>query len=422
MENDVNESNKTNRFSISKTEIKKNKNTYFEDYKNIVIYGLSSEGYEIAKKILTFHRTTTIIDENSKVGIVLTRDIVKEYSKIELLMNEELLLNLQSIEKAITGAPLIFFVPRIRKINNDSKSEIVLKFKEILIHLKKNTSIFFNIPLGIKGNNEIISLIEHQTGFSIGSDIFYFYYPIHKNLANDEICIGSFQYPNIDNYLYNRIKLIFDKDNKNDIKIQTISACEVKYAIKVISYYSKLATVNETTKIDKINETKNKLELFSNIFDPIYFDQIVNGLFDLKIISSSLPTSSPLGYILNGTIKSIEGFIKSIIEEIRRLLKEKEIKASRTRVSIYWNIDKNEIRGDKIAIRELLEMKLQDYFADVEIIENDNFIPSLSTNIIIACSKYDYENIMSILTKNLHHHNSKIIIISANTVFTTMEV
>lgn len=424
MENDVNELNKTNKmFSDIKVEGKRNNpSIVFEEYKNIVIYGLSSEAYEIAKKILRSYRTVTIIDENSKLGIVLTQDIVKEYSNIELLMNEELLLNLQPIEKAINNAPIIFFVPRIRKTNNDVKSEIVLKFKEILTYLKKNTSLVFNIPIGINGNNEIISLIEHQTGYSVGIDIFYYYNPIHKNFTNEEICIGSFQYPEIDSYFNTLIKLIFNNESKKNIQIQTIIACELTYAINIINYYSKLITINETTKLSKIKETKNKVELFSNISEPIYFDQITNGLFDLKSISVSLPSSSPLVYILNGMIRSIEGFIKSIIEETRRILKEREIKASRTKVTIYWSIDKNEIRGDKIAIRELLEVKLRDYFAEVEIIENDNFVPSMSTDIIITCSKYNYENILSSLTKNLHHHNSKIIIISANTIFTTREI
>ena len=37
--------------------------------KNIVIYGLSTEGYEIAKKILQNQSKVVIIDENSRLGI-----------------------------------------------------------------------------------------------------------------------------------------------------------------------------------------------------------------------------------------------------------------------------------------------------------------------------------------------------------------
>ena len=90
----------------------------------------------------------------------------------------------------------------------------------------------------------------------------------------------------------------------------------------------------------------------------IYFDEIANGLFDLRIISHSLSSSAALSYLVNGTIKSIEGFVKSLVDETRSQLKTREIKASRTKVTILWTIDNHEIRGDKTIIRELLESKL----------------------------------------------------------------
>ena len=99
-------------------------------------------------------------------------------------------------------------------------------------------------------------------------------------------------------------------------------------------------------------------------------------MFDLRILSLSLTSSSSLGYIINGTIRSIEGFIKSLVEEIRIKLKEKEIKASRTKVTIFWTIDNNEIRGDKSVIRDLLRSKLMDYIAEVEIQDIDIFLPN----------------------------------------------
>src|SRR4029079_6955978 len=136
--------------------------------KNIVIYGLSTEGYEIAKKILQNQSKVVIIDENSRLGILLTPKIVKEYQSIAFLMEEELLLNVEPFDKSISSAPIIFFVPRIRKTNYEVKNDIIPKFKEIISNLKKNTTIVFNIPLGIGGNTEIISLIEHLSGFTVG--------------------------------------------------------------------------------------------------------------------------------------------------------------------------------------------------------------------------------------------------------------
>jgi hypothetical protein len=178
-------------------------------------------------------------------------------------------------------------------------------------------------------------------------------------------------------------------------------------------------TKNEITKLNRLNEIR--AEIYQNNIHSIYFDEIVNGLFDLRILNLSLTSSSALSYIINGTIKSIEGFVKSLVEEIRFKLKEREIKASRTKVNIFWTIDNNEIRGDKSVIRELLRSKLMDYIAEVEIQDIDSFLPNMITNIIIVCSNEDYKKVMSILDKN-HLHNFKIIIVSANTFFSTIEI
>ncbi len=147
----------------------------------------------------------------------------------------------------------------------------------------------------------------------------------------------------------------------------------------------------------------------------------MNGLFDLRILSLSLTNSSALGYIVNGTIRSIEGFAKSLIEEIRIQLKLREIKASRTKVTILWTIDNNEMRGDKTIMLESLKLKLRDYIAEVDTQSIENYLPNTVTNIIIACSSEDYKKIISKIDKN-HHHNSKIIVVSANTFFNTVEI
>ncbi|MBA3749530.1 MAG: hypothetical protein H0X03_01275 [Nitrosopumilus sp.] len=331
-------------------------------------------------------------------------------------MEEELLLNLEPFDKAISNAPIIFFVPRIRKTNYDVKNDIISKFKEIIYNLKKNTSIVFNIPLGIGGNAEIISLIEHLSGFIVGTDIFYYYNPLDK-IKTKEIIIGSYQQIN-DTYFSDTMNLIF-KSERQELKIVSIPSSELLYTMNIVNRYSNMTSINEITKLNRQKEIRS--EIFQNNIQSIYFDEIVNGLFDLRILTLSLINSSALGYIINGTIRSIEGFVKNLVEEIRIQLKEREIKASRTKVTIFWTIDNNEIRGDKTIMRESLKLKLRDYIAEVETQDIENFLPSMITNIIIACSSEDYKKILSKIDRN-HHHNSKIILVSANTFFNTTEI
>lgn len=391
---------------------------------SLVVYGLSTEGFEIAKRILQMQPRVIIIDENSRLGIILTPEIAKEYSNISFLTDEELLLNLEPFESAIINAPMIFFAPRIRKINQDVKNEIIQKFRELITFLRKDSVIVVNIPLGIGGNNEIITLIEHQSGLIVGKDIHYYYNPIKAHGEVDRIVVGS-SYPRdkvstFTNSILTHINKY--KTVQPDITTSSVVSAEMNYSINVIKKFSVLACINEISRLTKLKD--DKMEIFSKMYKQVYFDEIANGLFDLRMISHSLSSSTPLSYLVNGTIKSIEGYIKSLVDETRSQLKIREIKASRTKVTILWTIDNYEIRGDKAIIRELLESKLRDYIGEVEIQDSNNYIPNSLNNIIIACSNSDYEKIIDKMNSNInqHHSNYKIIVIAANSTFTTIEI
>lgn len=390
--------------------------------KLIVIYGLSTEGYEIAKKILRKQSKVIIIDENSRLGIILTSEIVKEYPHINFLNEEELLLNLEPFDRAISNAPIVFFAPRIRKVNQDVKNEIILKFKEIITYLKKNTVIVINVPLGIGGNNEIITLIEHQSGLMVGTDVTYYYNPINSD-KTPHIILGSHQQGNENLFLNSIFNLINDSNLiQKDIELASITLAELVYSINIINKYSNLTCINEISRLGKSKEDRR--DIFYNNVESIYFDEIANGLYDLRIIGLSLSSSTALSYVVNGTIRSIEGFIKSLVDETRSQLKVREIKASRTKVTVFWTIDNHEIRGDKTIIRELLESKLRDYIAEVEIEDVESYIPTSTNNIIIACSSADHKKIIDRMEKNINHRhpNYKLIIVAANSTFNTKEM
>ncbi|CAN5745883.1 hypothetical protein BH23THE1_BH23THE1_02770 [soil metagenome] len=356
------------------------------------------------------------------MGIVLTSEIVKEYPHINFLNEEELLLNLEPFDKAISNAPIVFFAPRIRKVNQDVKNEIILKFKELITYLTKNTVIVINVPLGIGGNNEIITLIEHQSGLMVGTDVIYYYNPINSD-KSAEIILGSHQQRNENLFLNSIFDLINENNHiQNDIKLASITSAELVYSINIINKYSNLTCINEISKLSKSKEDKR--EIFYKNVESIYFDEIANGLFDLRIIGLSISSSTVLSYVVNGTIRSIEGFIKNLVDETRSQLKFREIKASRTKVTIFWTIDNHEIRGDKTIIRDLLESKLRDYIAEVEIEDVESYIPNSTNNIIIACSSGDYKKIIDRIEKNINHRHPtyKLIIVAANSTFNTMEL
>ena len=161
--------------------------------------------------------------------------------------------------------------------------------------------------------------------------------------------------------------------------------------------------------------TKN--DLSSNDFQEIFLDNMINGLFDLKSLGSSFEGSNSLMYLINGSVKGIDGYIKRLIDEIRGTLKKNDLKASRTKIALSWTLDQHAMRGDKIEMLQNLTSKLRDYIGDVEAYEDPDFnlFHSDKTTIIVACSQSDFKNIEN--TKK----DSNLIIVKANPLCETIQ-
>ena len=56
-------------------------------------------------------------------------------------------------------------------------------------------------------------------------------------------------------------------------------------------------------------------------FKNIYLDDMMDGLDDLRLLGSSIEGTSPLLYLINGSIKGINSYAKRLIETIRITLK-----------------------------------------------------------------------------------------------------
>jgi hypothetical protein len=360
------------------------------------VYGLSTEGYHIASSIALKGSKVSLIDESARMAIRLKPDIARTYPNVRSLIEDEPLLALEPIDIAISDASYIFFAPRIRKVGQDVKSDVTSKFRDAIGALKKGTSVIYSLPTGIGGNNENIALIEHVTGLSVGKDVFYYYMPIngpYTSSSTSEILIGSLKSkPDAQ-----MSKMLYEQDVTHKVNFVDIVSAEFVYSIKILRHYTSMASVLEICK--HVQDSEMSSRLIHDSFRDIYIDDIANGLYDLRAIGSSLGGAGPLMYLVNGTIKSIEGYIKHIIDEIRSMLKKRDLKASRTKVAIAWTLDPNEMRGDKIELLSSLETKLKDYIGDVEPQEGANFnlYPTDKTMIIIACTKNDS---MRILSKN----------------------
>lgn len=374
----------------------------------IVVYGLSTEGYAIACQMAMKGADVYIIDESNPSAISLKAEIAKIYPNVTSLKEDEPLLAMEPIDVAISKAQYLFFTPRVRKTGQDIKTEIHSKFKDATSSLKKNSSVVYTLPTGFGGNNENISLLEHVTGLEIGKQISYFYYPL-EDLTQQPKTIGSFNGKE-DQKLAELLST-----GKKEKKFVAISSSEHFHAISVLSRFSSLCSILEVCKYAQDDITKN--DLSSDDFQEIFLDDMVTGLYDLKSLGSSFEGANTLMYLINGSVKGIDGYIKRLIDEIRVTLKKNDLKASRTKIAISWTLDQHAMRGDKIEMLQNLTSRLRDYIGDVEAYEDPHLdlFHSDKTTIVVACSKFDFENI----EKN--KKDSSLIIVKANPLCETIQ-
>ena len=350
----------------------------------VVVFGLSTEGYYLASQMVIKGADVRIIDESSSSAILLKPEIAKTYSNVISLREDEPLLAMEPSNIAISKAKYLFFTPRIRKTGHDLKTEVDAKFKDAVRELKEGSSFINCLATGFNGNNDHISLLKHITGFDVGKSISYFYFPLH-DLNNTPEAIGSLKKTDGKNLLS---LLKIDKKQK---KFVDISSAEHLHAINTIQRFSSLCSILEVCKLVK-NGAKHTT-LF-NDFKNIYLDDMITGFYDLHMLGSSFESAQTLMYLINGSIRGINGYVKRLIDAIRITLKKNELKASKTKIVLSWTLDTNEMRGDKIEMLNIIASKLRDYIGDVETsTDSVDLFHHDKTTIVVACSSSDYEEI-----------------------------
>jgi len=351
---------------------------------NVVFYGLSTEGYYLASQIVINGADVRIIDESSSSAILLNPEIAKTYINVKSLRDDEPLLAMEPSNIAISKAKYLFFTPRIRKTGDDLKTEVSSKFKDAVKELKKGSSVINCLPTGFRGNDENMSFLKHITGFEAGKSISYFYFPVQDLNKIPEV-IGSLKKTD-EKKISSLLKI-----NKKERKLVDISSAEYLHAINTTQRFSSLCSILEICKFVK-NDTRHSI-LF-NDFRNIYLDDMISGLYDLRMLGSSFESSQTLMYLINGSIRGITGYIKRLIDIIRLTLKKNDLKAAKTKVVLSWTLDANEMRGDKIEILNTITSKLHDYIGDIETSAGTaDLFHHDKTTIVIACSSFDYNKI-----------------------------
>jgi hypothetical protein len=317
---------------------------------SVTVYGLSSEGYEIGAKLASKGYEVYVVDESLGTGMILRPHMAADHADLRSLLSAEPLLDIKSGKECISKSRVLFFAPKLRRIEEDVLAEVKSRVIDFAKYLASESAILFCLPLGIFGSKEIIEKIEHASGLFGTKDFSFVYSPLEKGKPT-----------------------VFGCDSKLDDHFETIEAAglsteissvakaELIHAQKLLTKYSALASAFEAAKrltqqgFDSPREYKQ-----------IFADDLSSLLYDLKLVVESVETGDPMLYLGSGSLKSVDGYSRFLVERIRELVKSRDLKASRLKITLFTDTDGLEMRGDKIKMARAVQERLRDFFSDIE--------------------------------------------------------
>ncbi len=354
----------------------------------VAVYGLTSEGYSMAARLVD-KASVTIVDETLQMAMDLEQGMVKTHKTVQELVGDEMLMGLKPVSQVLSDASVIVFTPKLRKVGDESIIEASAKLRDVAKYASSGSTVVNLLPTGVGGNADNIALLEKQTGMKAGERLNYGYLPTGPLAWPGEETAAS----------ASSVALLSSKtasknfESLEDLGLKTtyegIASVELDYISRVLALCTSMAA--EVELMRKARELKAS----SGAQPERYVDQLASLLFDLTVIQSSEDVGEPITYLAGAAVKSLENYERYVVEQTRDLLRELQLKASRTRVIVAWSADKHEMRADRLATAQSLTEKLRDYVTDVRQVDArsrpDDLIDSYKHSVAIVCTPTDFE-------------------------------
>ncbi|MGA2876445.1 MAG: hypothetical protein ABSE82_13015 [Nitrososphaerales archaeon] len=340
-----------------------------------VIYGLSSEGYQIASKLAAKGHQVTLIDETLGTAMELRPEIAGDYRELRSLLADEVLLSIKSSKESVANSRVIFFTPKIRRKDEDILAEVKSRLGDVTKNMSPDTLFVYCLPTGISGAKEIIDKIEHSSGLVSGKEFSFAYSPLESGKPTVFGC---------DSKVVHHSSAIEAAGLSTEIT--SISKAELVHAQRIVAKYAMLASAFETARRLTQSGADSPRD-----YKQVFCEDLSANTYDLSLILDSLETGDPILYLASGANKSIESYGRFLVERVREFVKVKEIKAARLKIVLFTDTDTLEMRGDKLNLALDLVERLRDYFSDIEYLNimKEGFAPPTGpdkTNLLIFLS------------------------------------
>ena len=345
----------------------------------VAMYGLTSEAYRLAADLVD-RAQVTIVDETLQMAMELDAPFLRKNPNLQEVMGEEPLLSFKPLGQVLGEAQVIFFTPKLRRPSDETLIEAGTKLRDLARYVSKGVTLVNSLPTGPGGNSENIMLVEKQTGLQAGSSLTYAYMPLRPKDPKPAVVstVGVQEKGPLQ-------ALGFSQNT------QSVFSAELEYASSVMQ--SAVASVMEIEMARRAREAKVVMQRSSEV----YLDEFAKYLYELKAIQASEETGESISYLAGATLKSFDNYVRYVVDETREVLKEKQLKASRTKISLLWNLDRYEMRGERLQVSESIQQRLRDYVTDVDVVSRSRqgggleILDPLKHNVVIICSREDWD-------------------------------
>jgi len=340
----------------------------------VTVYGLSTEGYEVAQRALEKEYIVHIVDEKLNSPIKASKRIL-DYKTVDEFFEEENLAEIKALDEVVSRTKYLIFCPKIRCEIEEVQGYYEKMLKEICQKMMKNCAIIFWVPLGEGGQKRIAEKVYEYSRLSENDIGIIFLPPFFEQETNYVGAIGRVE---------DAIKFLHDLLNVKIVPL-TLEQAERKFILKILENISKYTSKMITLSEKDLPEEQH------------YFNDIFSYYTDLKLIYFTAKRGVPLKSFSGTLLRNVEAYPKSLVNYVKDIVKEKKLKPSRVRVVVLWSKSNYHVRPDFEEAANKFVLMLQDFFADVQLLSLEQPIQkrilttfSRPTCIIIACSEKDF--------------------------------
>ena len=352
----------------------------------VSVFGMSTEGYDIARQAAIDGATVFIIDESNPTAIELNAEIARTYPHISALQDDEPIMSLEPLHVAVSRSDYLFFAPRIRAQLHSTKASTHSLFKDAVEHVKEGASVVFCVPVGIGESSEYVSILQHDTGLEVGSEVSYYYYPLESGRPPPRM-VGSVDPGRVDG----RLAAIFSPDPENPAEFATLAASEYIHAMEIVSRFASICTMLEVAQFVP-RESVPEMAVDDRMQES-YLDGMVGGLLDMRAVGLSLEDAKSLQRLPTLYAKGLDSYVRRLVDNTKQIIRDCDMRTTKTKVVILWSFDDHLMRGDRNEICNVLASRLHDWLADVDVYAEPppGIFSTDKPMAVIPCSLKDFE-------------------------------